>query len=264
MSFILTNSVFAQQSNFSFSNPLFVNAYSSNHADISSCFINHALLSGVKRSQIGFYGEQRFMMKENAGVYLMGVCKTGFGNFGVDAGMRGYSGFNQFQIGLDYAKELSNTIHAGIGFGYFSNRISEFESNSFFAASFSLNFHPLQQVNTGFQIEKSFNKKYYADDDEIPIACRFGFGYDVSKEFMIGMLVYKKMGIPVNISPGILYAFSKKMSFRFGYSGDTQSLCTGLDLTYKELALHLFFSHHPQLGISPGILMSSFFKNQTE
>ena len=82
-----------------------------------------------------------------------------------------------------------------------------------------------------------------------------GLGYDASEKFFISTEIQKEEDQPVNVNAGMQYKFLPQLLARVGMSTATSSGWIGIGLTWKSLRLDVTSSYHPQLGITPGLLI---------
>ena len=59
----------------------------------------------------------------------------------------------------------------------------------------------------------------------------------------------------MNVNAGVQYNFEKQFFARAGISSETGSPYAGAGLRWNELRLDMAVSYHPQLGISPGLMI---------
>ena len=87
-------------------------------------------------------------------------------------------------------------------------------------------------------------------------------GYDASSKFFISAAIEKEEDQPVNVNAGLQYKFLPQLLARAGMSTATSSAWIGLGLTFKSLRMDITTSYHPQLGITPGLLLLFNFKGK--
>jgi hypothetical protein len=240
-------------------------AYSFNHTDIFSFTSNQASLAQLKNAAAGVYGERRFMLSElnnyNAAIGL----PTHSGNFGLKAGYSGFSDYNETQIGLAYARRLGNKVDIGVQFNYNGIRIAGYGSAS--AVSFEAGsiFHITDKLHTGFHVSNPVGGKFGKDQQEkLPSVYTVGFGYDASEKFLFSAEVIKEEDQPVNVNAGVQYKFIPQLLARAGMSSATSSAWIGLGLSLRSFRLDVTTSYHPQLGITPGLLLLFNFKGKED
>lgn len=240
-------------------------AYSFNHTDVFSFTSNQASLAQLKNATAGVYAERRFMLNElnnyNAAIGL----PTHSGNFGLKAGYSGFSDYNETQLGLAYARKLGNKIDVGVQFNYNGIRVAGYGSASAISFEAGTIFHITDKLHTGFHVNNPVGGKFGKDQQEkLPSVYTVGFGYDASEKFFFSAEVVKEEDQPVNVNAGLQYKFIPQLLARAGISSATSSVWLGLGLSFGSFRLDVTSSYHPQLGISPGLLLIFNFKGKED
>ena len=232
-------------------------AYSVNHADVFSFTANQASLAQLKKSAAAVYGERRFLLSElNNYTAAIGLT-TNSGNFGLKTNYSGFANYNETQIGLAYGRKLGNKLDIGAQFNYNSIRISNGYGNAS-AISFELGtvLHISDKLNAGIHINNPIGGKFGKDQQEkLSSVYGFGIGYEASEKFFISFEIEKEEDQPVNVNAGFQYKFIPQLLVRAGMASATSSAWLGVGLTIKSFRLDVTTSYHPQLGISPGLMI---------
>lgn len=231
-------------------------AYSINHADVFSFTANQASLAQLKNSAAGVYGERRFLLSElNNYTATIGLT-TNSGNFGVKANYSGFSDYNETQLGLAYGRKMGNKVDIGAQINYQSIRINSYGNAS--AVSFELGtiLHLTDKLHAGLHATNPVGGKFGKDQQEkLSSVYSFGIGYEASDKFLVSTEIQKEEDQPVNVNAGFQYIFIPQLLVRAGMSSATSAAWLGLGLTIKSFRLDVTTSYHPQLGITPGVLM---------
>lgn len=231
-------------------------AYSINHADVFSFTANQASLAQLKNSAAGVYGERRFLLSElNNYTATIGLT-TNSGNFGVKANYSGFSDYNETQLGLAYGRKMGNKVDIGAQINYQSIRINSYGNAS--AVSFELGtiLHLTDKLHAGLHATNPVGGKFGKDQQEkLSSVYSFGIGYEASDKFLVSAEIQKEEDQPVNVNAGVQYKFIPQLLVRAGMSSATSAAWLGLGLTIKSFRLDVTTSYHPQLGITPGVLM---------
>ncbi len=238
-------------------------AYSLNHVDVFSFMANQASLAQLKKASIGVYGERRFLLSELNNYTAAVGLPTNSGNFGLKINYAGFEDYNETQLGLAYSRKLGNKIDVGLQFNYNSIRVSSYGNSS--AISFELGsvLHITEKLHAGLHIDNPVGGKFGKDNQEkLSSVYGFGIGYDASEKFLVSAEIEKEEDQPVNVNAGFQYKFIPQLLVRAGMSSATSSAWLGLGLTVKSFRLDVTTSYHPQLGITPGILMLFNFKGE--
>ncbi|MBI5856536.1 MAG: hypothetical protein HZB42_02700 [Sphingobacteriales bacterium] len=232
-------------------------AYSFNHADVFSFTANQASLAQLKNTSAAVYGERRFLLTElNNYTAAVGV-KTNSGNFGIKAGYFGFSDYNETQLGLAYGRKLGNKVDVGAQFNYNGIRISSiYGSASTVSFEAGAILHVSEKLHTGIHVNNPVGGKFGKDQQEkLASVYSFGIGYDASEKFFISAEIEKEEDQPVNVNAGMQYKFIPQLLARVGMSSATSTAWVGLGLTIKSFRLDVTTNYHPQLGITPGLLL---------
>lgn len=240
-------------------------AYSLNHTDVFSFTANPASLAQLKNAAAGVYGERRFLLNELNNYTVAAGVPTDTGNFGLKAGYAGFSDYNETQIGLAYGRKLGSKVDIGAKFNYNGIRISGGYGNAA-AISFEIGtvLHISEKLHAGIHINNPVGGKFgKTGQEKLPSVYTVGFGYDASEKFFIGAEIQKEEDQPVNVNAGLQYRFLPQLLARGGVSTATSSAWLGIGIVLKSFRLDITSSYHPQLGITPGLLLLFNFKKTT-
>ena len=231
-------------------------AYSNNHVDVFSLQDNQASLAKIKSVMVGIYGEKRFLLNE-LGLYDASlVVPTLSGNFGLDACYYGFSDYNESQLGLAYARSLGKKVDIGVQFNYYDVRIAGYGNASTINVEAGTIFHLTDNLNAGLHVYNPIPGKLGKDGDEkLASIYSAGFGYEASEKFFIGLDIQKEENKPVNVNAGLQYKFLPQLMARGGISSNAAIMYLGIGFELKFMRLDVTASYHPQLGITPGILL---------
>jgi len=231
-------------------------AYSLTHADVFSFTNNQATLAQIKNASAGVYGERRFLLEELSLYQLAVAVPTGSGNFGLKAGYYGFSDYNETQIGLAYARKLGQKVDVGVQFNYNGIRISSYGNAS--AVNFEIGtvLHLTDRLHAGVHAYNPVGGKFGKNTDEkLASVYSFGFGYEASEKFFVSAEIEKEENQSVNINAGMQYKFLPQLMARGGIATHTSMLYAGVGLYLKNFRLDVTASYHPQLGVTPGLLL---------
>lgn len=238
-----------------------IGAYSIRHADVFSFTSNQAALAQLKTVSVAVYGERRFLLSELSNYTAAAGFTTSSGNFGLKANYSGFSDYNETQLGLAYARKLGSKLDIGAQFNYNGIRISGYGNAS--AISFELGaiMHISEKLHTGVHVANPVGGKFGdGKQEKISSVYSFGAGYDASEKFFFSAELQKEEDQPLNVNAGMQYKFLPQLMARVGVSSATSSAWFGLGLTLKSFRIDVTTSYHPQLGITPGLLLLFNFK----
>ncbi|MGN6533129.1 MAG: hypothetical protein ACTHK0_15410 [Ginsengibacter sp.] len=230
-------------------------AYSKN-PDVFSITSNDAALAQIENSSVGLYGENRFLLAETNMYSAIVAVPTKEGNFAFQADYLGYKNYNESQLGIAYARNVGKKLDLGIKFNYYSFHIPGFESPSTvnfeigvicrFTEKLSGGIHMFNPV--GWRLSKTEN-------DKLSSIYSFGIGYEASNNFFVSAEIVKQEDLPVNVNAGVQYNFARQFFARFGIASQNESPYGGAGISWKNFRLDISASYHPQLGISPGLML---------
>jgi len=238
-------------------------AYSLHHNDVFSFTSNTAALSQVKSFSAGVYGERRFLLNELNNYSLATGIPTHSGNFGMHASYSGFTGFNETLLGLAYARSLGKKIDIGTRFNYYGISIAGYGNASAIGFEIGTIWHITEKIHTGLQISNPVGAKFGKDQQEkMSSVYSFGIGYDASEKFLVSAEIIKEEDRPVNINAGFQYSIMYQLMVRAGISSATSSVWGGVGLSWGAFRIDLATSYHPDLGITPGLLILYHLKKK--
>ncbi|HMU45766.1 MAG TPA: hypothetical protein PKC72_05310 [Chitinophagaceae bacterium] len=236
-------------------------AYSQNHVDVFSFTSNQASLTQMKNFAAGVYGERRFLLNELNNYSFAAALPTKSGNFGLKALYSGFSDYNETQLGLAYARSLGSRIDIGAQFNYYGIRISGYGNASAIGFELGTVLHITERIHTGVHVSNPVGGKFGKDQQEkLSSIYSIGLGYDASEKFFVSAEIEKEEDRPVNINAGFQYRFIPQLMIRAGVSSATSSVWGGVGLSWNAIRLDITTSYHPDLGITPGLMILYNFK----
>jgi hypothetical protein len=230
-------------------------AYSTAHTDAFSFTNNQAALAQIKNTTAGIYGERRFMLTETS-VYAAALAiPSSLGNFGVNIKYLGFKNFNESQLGLAYGRSLGKAVDIGVQFNYYGYRVPGYNSASTVTIEAGALLHLTDKLHAGIHVYNPVGGGFNKTDEKLTAAYTVGLGYDASDKFFVSAELVKEENFPVNLNAGVQYHFAKQFFARAGVATATSAAYAGLGLGWSNLRLDITGSYHPQLGISPGLLL---------
>ena len=231
-------------------------AYSRSHTTAFSFTNNQAAITSAKHLSFGAYGEQRFMLK-NLGLYqLAAIIPTSSGNFGLKGGYFGGPEYNEAQVGLAYGRDLGSKMSIGAQFNYNSFSVPGYGNASSINFEAGLMFHVTEQLHAGFHTYNPLGSKLIKNEEEkLPAIYAIGVGYEPSEALLLSAEIKKTENLPVDVNAGIQYIIDKKVVANAGISSASSAYYFGLGLLLKDFRVDAVATVHPQLGITPGIML---------
>jgi hypothetical protein len=236
-------------------------AYSTKQTDPFSFTSNQAALAQLKDAGVGVYGERRFLLAENSVYGLAVAIPTAKGNFGLQVNYAGFANFNEQKAGLAYARSLGSKVDIGIQFNYYGYKIPSYVNASTINAEAGVIVHVTDKINAGVHVYNPVASKLgKTGDEKLASAYKFGVGYDATDNFYFSTEIVKEENRPVNVTAGVQYHFKKQFFARAGFRSDNSTGFAGIGFMLSNFRIDVASSFHPQLGISPGVLLIYNFK----
>jgi len=242
-----------------------VGALSNNNVDVFCVASNQAALTKLNHASAGVYSEKRFMLKDLGFYDVVVAIPTRTGNFAFDGRYFGITDYNESQLGLAYARTLGSKIDLGVQFNYYAVRIAGYGNAS--SVNFELGsiFHITDDFNAGLHVYNPIGSKLgKSGEEKLASIYSFGVGFEPSKTFFFSLELTKEEDKPPNVIAGLQYKFLPQLLARGGISSTTTSMYFGIGFQWKEMRFDATASYHPELGISPGILLLYNFVKQTK
>lgn len=231
-------------------------AYSIDHVDVFSITNNQASLAQMKSATAGVYGERRFMLDELSLYQLSVAVPTNSGNFGIKAGYFGFSDYNESQIGLAYARKLGSKMDIGVQFDYNGIQLSGYGNSSAINFEIGTVFHLTDKLHAGLHAYNPVGGKYgKSSEEKLASVYTMGLGYEASEKFFVSAEIEKEENQQVNVNAGMQYRFLPQLMARIGIATNTSNAYAGIGLLLKTFRLDVVVSYHPQLGVTPGLLL---------
>jgi hypothetical protein len=231
-------------------------AYSNVHPDVFSFHTNQAALAKMKMLSAGIYGEKRFLLNELSLYDAAIVLPTSSGNFGLDTRYYGFSDYNESQVGLAYGRNLGSKVDVGVQFNYYNIRIAGYGNAAAINFEIGTIFHLADNLDAGLHVYNPLSSSLGKNDEEkLASVYSVGIGYDASEGFFMSIEIEKEEDKPVNVNVGLQYKFLPQLLTRIGISTATSSLYFGIGFGLRSMRFDVTASYHPQLGITPGLLL---------
>ena len=241
--------------------------------DFWSVHNNQAGLAYFDHIAVGFYYENRFMVKElglRAGAFIL---PTKSGVFGLNYNYFGYTKYNEQKIGLAYARAFGDRFSVGLQLDYLTTRIAEdYGSKNTFtfelgirtklSENFVIAVHVYNPI--GVKIENEYNEK-------IPTIFKLGLSYQLSDKLLLALETEKDLIYKPLLRAGIEYKIVEQAIVRMGYStlpsttgsqnfSISSLYAFGFGLNLKKLVIDFSSTVHQTLGWSPQISIIYNFK----
>lgn len=230
-------------------------SYSTQQNDVFSYLNNQASLAEMKHVAVGIYGESRFLLAASS-LYTSAVAiPTKNGNFAMSIIYTGFKNFSESEIGLAYARKLGNKVDIGVQFNYYQYRVPLYAGGT--AVNFEIGaiVHLTDKLNVGMHVYNPVGGDFGKTDEKLTATYSVGVGYDMSENFFVSTEIIKEENFPVSINAGLQYHFMRQFFVRAGVATATSTWYAGVGISWSKLRLDITGSYHPQLGLSPGLLL---------
>lgn len=229
-------------------------AYSKQQATIFGFTVNPAALTQQQQKAIGVYTTRPYLLQALSTHQLAAVLPFSNGNFGLQLQYGGFKNYNETNIGLAYGRNIGKTLSLGIQFTYNRQAIPGQYKGGGVGATAGLIYHLTEKLNGGLYFTKtgvlSTGKSLSQQSND---CYGIGLGYDVSKQFFIGVNIEKETSSPAGIAVAMQYNFMEQLYGQFCLLTTTHTPFVAVGTAWKKLQVAISGSYHPHLGISPGL-----------
>lgn len=233
-----------------------IGAYSIEHNEIFSFINNQAALAQLENAGVAVFAERKFMLAELNNYTAVLCLPSSSGSFGLKAVYAGFTDYNETQLGLAYARKLGKRIDVGAQFNYNGIRIAGYGNASALSFETGMILHISDKLHTGLHCNNPVGGKFGKDQQEkLSSVFTLGFGYDASDKFFLSAEIVKEEAQSINVNAGFQYRFIAQLQVRAGISTASTSFWAGLGLSWKSARFDATASYHPQLGLTPGLLL---------
>ena len=241
-------------------------AYSKKFVDVYSATSNQAALAQLKSGAFGVYGERRFMLEDLNGFSGIVALPVAYGTFGLQADFFGSSkAFSESQIGLIYARKLTEQVDIGVKMNYHSIRVPGYQSASAINFEGGVILHLTDKLHTGIHVYNPMSSKIgKSGNEKLASIYRFGLGYEASDKVFLSTEIVKQEDQQLGVNAGLQYNLYSRLFLRTGISTATNNSYVGLGLQMGVGRIDVNTAYHPQLGFTPGILLLINFKKGSE
>jgi len=261
-----------------FNNPIGSRSAALGNASVTLCDFwsvhnNQAGLASFENIAVGFYYENRYLLKElslKSGAFIL---PTKSGVFGLSYNHFGYSLYNESKLGLAYGRSFGKYFSAGIQLDYLHTKIAEdYGSKSTFTFEIGIRSNLSEKLTIACHVFNPIGAKISKDlDEKIPVIIKLGASYAISEKLLIAIEIEKDLEYKPLIRGGIEYKIIEQAFVRIGYStlpstsgSDSFSIASvysfGFGLNFKKLAIDVSSTVHQVLGWSPQVSMIYKFK----
>ena len=232
-----------------------IGVYSKNFVDVQSVSSNQAALPNVQSIAASIYSEKRFLVNELNSYAVTACLPFQSGAVGLFAKYLGYNDYNETQLGVAYGKTLGK-INIGMQFNYHSLRIQGYGKDASYTLEVAVITKLSEQVVAGIHIFNPTGSGFGNNIlEKLPRVYTAGLGYEASKKVYVGAEIIKEEDRSIGINGSLQYVFAKKLFARVGIYTETTNLYFGLGWKWQTFRVDITSNYHPELGITPGLLL---------
>lgn len=225
-------------------------------SDIFSVYHNQAGLAKIERNAVGFFYENRFLVKEMSLRAGAVVLATNLGNFAVQYNSFGPARWSESNGGLSYAKKLTSKLSAGVELSFYGTRFPE--SNSFLS-SFSFDIGAIYDLNSktsiGLHVANPYSSSFktLTYEEKIPWAVNVGGHTAFTNEFTLSYQLKLEQNLDPSALIGAQWEAAQNFFIRGGYNSGPSRLFAGLGYHSHLFEIETAFSYHQYLGYTPSV-----------
>jgi hypothetical protein len=224
-------------------------------------FENPSAITNAKFKSFGFFGENKYLLNELSRFSFAFTSPTKIGFLGMGLNYFGNADYNETSLFFDYAHNLNYKSALGIFFQPQINKTKNCSNQYTLAGAVGMNIELNEKISTGICIRNqfSFNKNTDASmDNKIELLSELK--YDVTKDFLISIAIYKQYNYATNAVISLKYHYKKRMFIDYGFIGGLNQMYLGIGFSLDKMNLEVISSFHPDLGYSPSLLLTQKFE----
>ena len=230
-------------------------AYSYHFVDAFSGMANQAALARLPATGGGVYAEKRFLQEKLNSYSAIVAMPTSLGGWSIGAHYLGSAEYNETQVGMGYGKKLGR-IDLGIQINYAMMHAAGYGSDGTVIVEIGTIWHITDKVHAGIHLFNPSGGKYgKRETEKMAWVYKAGAGYEVSEKLLVSADIIKQEDKAVNVQAGMQYALHNRFFMRAGIATATTTPWLGAGWAWKNMRADMIGSYHPQLGITPGLML---------
>lgn len=204
----------------------------------------------------GIYAERRFMLKELDRYAAAIAIPFRHGGVGISALHTGSSHYRESQLGLAYGRALGESVSLGVQFNYHLISIAGYGNSGAMHAEIGSIIHLTDNLHAGVHVYNLLNSKLKNEmSRKLPAIYTLGLGYELSESIYMSAEVAKEEGQPVNMNIAVHYSLVKQLFLRGGIATGSNQFFFGTGMKWKNARMDVVGTYHPQLGVTPSLLL---------
>lgn len=213
-------------------------------------------LAGQQQVAAGIQLEQRFMLRALNVCSIVAVMPCAAGAFGLLATSTGNSAYREQEYALGYGRTLGNKLRVGVLFDYRLAGAAGYGKSSAIGCSAGILYQLSEKCRAGMHllhpVSRSLQK---AQPQGLPVMYTTGIGYNASPQCRLGVEIRKEEQRPASAVFTCEYAPLPQFSCLAGIATAPQFSYAGVTCIIGKVRAGLSGSYHPQLGITPNLVL---------
>lgn len=235
------------------------------HSDIWSLHNNIGALGYLKKSGIGVSGDNRYNLQAlNQISFASALVTDNLGNVGFGVSRFGSDIFNQTRVQAGWAKSFG-IASLGISAQWYQIGASDFPTRNFFIVQFGGMAQLTPKIHFAgsiYNLNQAKGSEY--QDEKIPTIVRAGLGFLPNPKVKIMTEVQKDLDQKAQIKAGLEYEFTEKVWARTGFVTQTNQVCGGIGVEWRNIVFDYAVNRHPNLGWTHSFGISYQFERKKE
>ncbi len=213
---------------------------------------NPAGMSNYQFCSVGLSYENRFYMKELSLYNAAFVMPVKIGTFGLSFNRFGFENYNENKLGLAYARDFGPYLKMGLKLDYLWFKFSdEYAKRRTATFELGLQSNITDDLCIGVFIFNPINVKLKTTNNErVPVIFRFGFMYNVTKDFLVTSEVEYNSNSTLDYRFGLEYNTFNDFYIRVGVHTNPATASFGVGYTLSRVVIDVSVTMNQHTGVS--------------
>ena len=219
-------------------------------------FTNPATIVNTKMFMIGVCSEQRFGQKDIISADVAAVLPTKNDAWALPIHIDKAGTFTNNTPALVYARKISSNIALGVQFGYNMQSVEKYGSQQQIDTKLGLIIKLTNQLQTGATIHNP--QFWFKKETQIisrPVSVAWQVAYEPNESFLLQTIIQKQQNQAVQVIAGAYYRCHKYVEVAAGINSEGNQFWGSSSFILKNFRLGITTHIHPQLGITPGLMI---------
>jgi hypothetical protein len=218
---------------------------------------NQAVLPDSAGLYIGLFSERKFGLRELEAHQVAVLIPIHGAYFGVSGSYTGNLAYREGGLSLAYGLNLGSKAALGVQFNRYVVRTRGYSVTSSVNIEGGLKLQLTPQLQLRLHLYNPTRSKWNKSEEEpLPQVYTLLLAYEVSEKVVLQAAIRKTEGVAAGVVCSIQYDFAPQMVARAGIESATGSVLLGSGLRLKSCWIQLTISKHPQLGFTPGLMLT--------